>query len=121
LSASTAVPGPAIQRVGSKRGIIAYGSSDPAVKEARDLLESRHDIRTDYLRIRALPFTQDVEAFLREKEVVYVVEQNRDAQMASLLRDFFPDQAAKLRSVLHYDSTAITAQAIVDPIVASGK
>jgi hypothetical protein len=50
-------------------------------------------------------------------EVVHVVEQNRDGQMASLLRDFFPEQALKLHSVLHYDSTAITAQTIVDQII----
>jgi 2-oxoglutarate/2-oxoacid ferredoxin oxidoreductase subunit alpha len=121
LGARAIVPAPLLQSTGSKRGIIAYGSSDPAVLEARDVLEEHHGIRTDYLRLRALPFTAEVEAFLREMEVVYVVEQNRDGQMASLLRDFFPDQAPKLRSVLHYDSTAITAQAIVDPIVAFGK
>jgi 2-oxoglutarate/2-oxoacid ferredoxin oxidoreductase subunit alpha len=121
LSAQSVVPPPILQSSGSKRGIVAFGSSDPAVLEARDLLEAKHEIRTDYLRIRALPFTAEVEAFLREKELIFVVEQNRDGQMASLLKDFFPDQAPKLRSVLHYDSTAITAQAIVDPIVAAWK
>ena len=116
LSARAAVPAPLRDGRGSKRGILALGSSDPAVKEARDLLAERHGLDTDYLRVRALPFTEEVEAFLREMEVVYVVEQNRDGQMASLLRDFFPEQAVKLRSVLHYDSTAITAQTLVDQI-----
>jgi 2-oxoglutarate/2-oxoacid ferredoxin oxidoreductase subunit alpha len=118
LGARSVVPRPLRQGSGSKRGIVAFGSSDPAVLEARDVLLEAHGKATDYLRIRALPFTEEVEAFLREMEVVYLVEQNRDGQMAALLRDFFPDQALKLRSVLHYDSTAITAQTIVDQILA---
>jgi 2-oxoglutarate ferredoxin oxidoreductase subunit alpha len=121
LSAASAVPGPLLQSMGSKRGILAFGSSDPAVLEARDFLLEQHETATDYLRIRALPFTAEVGEFLRKMEVVYVVEQNRDGQMASLLRDFFPEQALKLVSVLHYDSTAIPAQTIVDQILAAGK
>ena len=121
LGACSVVPPPVLDRAGTKRGIIAFGSSDPAVGEARDILIERHDLPTDYLRIRALPFTSEVEAFLHDMEVVYVVEQNRDGQMASLLRDFFPDQAVKLRNVLHYDSTAITAQTLIDQITAFEK
>ncbi len=121
LSASSAVPRPLLQSAGSKRGIVAFGSSDPAVAEARDVLEETYGKNTDYLRVRALPFTEEVKSFLQEMEVIYLVEQNRDGQMASLLRDFFPDQAVKLRSVLHYDSTAITGQTIVDQIIAFEK
>jgi len=117
LGARAVVPRPVLQSTGSRRGILAFGSSDPAVVEARDLLRERHGKDTDYLRLRALPFTEEVEAFLRTMDVVYLVEQNRDGQMASLLRDFFPDQAGKLQSVLHYDSTAIPAQTIVDQIL----
>lgn len=116
LSARSVVPAPLRRTTGSRTGILAFGSSDPAVLEARDLLKERHDVSLDYLRIRALPFTEQVDAFLAEMEKVYVVEQNRDGQMASLLRDFYPEHSAKLRSVLHYDSTAITAQAIVEQI-----
>ncbi len=121
LGARAAVPCPILQSTGSKRGLMAFGSSDPAVVEARDILRDTCGMPTDYLRIRALPFTEEVESFLRDMEVIYLVEQNRDGQMASLLRDFFPDLAVKLRNVLHYDSTAITAQTIVDQIIAFGK
>ncbi len=121
LGARASVPPPLRQGTGSKRGILAFGSSEPAVAEARDLLRERRNKDTDYLRIRALPFTNLVESFLREMDVVYVVEQNRDGQMASLLKDFFPGEAVKLRSVLHYDSTSINAQTIVDQIDAFEK
>jgi 2-oxoglutarate ferredoxin oxidoreductase subunit alpha len=117
LGAKSAVPHPILQGTGSTRGILAFGSSEPAVAEARDMLLETYNKDTDYLRIRALPFTESVASFLRDMAVIYVVEQNRDGQMASLLRDFFPQHALKLQSVLHYDSTAITAQTIVDQII----
>jgi len=115
-NARTSVPQPVIMGEGAKCGIIAFGSSHPAVVEARDLLESWKDLPTCYLRLRALPFTDAVDTFLKDMEVVYVVEQNRDGQMAGLLKEAFPQHAPKLRSVLHYDSLPITAQAIFDQI-----
>ncbi|HWQ07514.1 MAG TPA: 2-oxoacid:acceptor oxidoreductase family protein, partial [Holophaga sp.] len=118
LSAASVVPAPVVQSCGSTRGIVAYGSSDPAVAEARDALWEAHGLETDYLRLRALPFPAEVADFLQAMEVVYVVEQNRDGQMAALLKDFFPEHAPKLRSVLHYDNTAIPARTIVDQILA---
>ena len=117
-NAKTFVPAPIYSGSGCQRGILAYGSSDPAVVEARDILLEQRGMATDYLRVRALPFTDEVIAFIREREVVYLVEQNRDGQMASLLKDFHPELATRLRSVLHYDSTAIPAQTIVDQITA---
>jgi len=116
LGARTALPAPIVAETGSPRAILAYGSSDPAVVEARDLLRERHGKETDYLRVRALPFADEVARFIRDHEVVYVVEQNRDGQMAGLLKDFHPELATRLKNVLHYDSTAIPAQAIVDQI-----
>lgn len=116
FTAKDAVPPPVIDGPGVPRGILAYGSSDPAVVEARDLLREAHGKETDYLRVRALPFTDAVAGFIRAHEVVYVVEQNRDGQMAGLIRDFHPDLATRLVSVLHYDSTAIPAATIVDQI-----
>ena len=116
MSAKAFVPGPVISASGAGRGILAYGSSDPAVAEARDILRESHGMETDYLRVRALPFTDEVAGFIRDRPVVYVVEQNRDGQMAGLIKDFYPEMATRLRSVLHYDSTAIPAQAIVDQI-----
>ncbi len=121
FTAKTFVPKPIISGKGSRRGIMAYGSSDPAVVEARDILLERHDKDTDYLRVRALPFTDEVIDFIRTHDVVYLVEQNRDAQMAGLIKDFHPELATRLRPVLHYDSTAIPAQTIVDQINANEK
>ncbi len=116
LTARASVPEPLLTGPGVQRGILAYGSSDPAVAEARDLLTELHAKDTDYLRVRALPFTDAVEAFIASHDVVYVVEQNRDGQMTNLLREFFPQHATRMKKVLHYDSTAITAQTIVDQI-----
>ena len=115
-NAKAFVPGPLITGTGPSRGLMAFGSSDPAVLEAMALLESEMDLATRYLRIRALPFGDEVEAFLGEMEVVYVVEQNRDGQMAGLLKEAFPAHAGKLRSVLYYDSLPITARAVTDVI-----
>ncbi len=116
LAAGDHVPRPLVSGPGVPRGILAYGSSDPAVAEARDILRQEHGKETDYLRVRALPFTGEVVDFLRTHQAVYVVEQNRDGQMACLLKDFYPELAPRLRTVLHYDSTAIPAATVVDQI-----
>lgn len=118
-TAQNFVPRPILQHVGSSCGILAYGSSDPAVMEARDILAEQHGKPLDYLRLRAFPFTSEVETFLASMERVYVVEQNRDGQMAALLKEFFPAHAPKLRLLLHYDTTALPANAVVDAILAS--
>ncbi len=116
-TAKTHVPGPVFRNQGSSKGILAFGSSDPAVIEAQDLLGGA-GLKTDYLRLRALPFTAGIDAFVKEKQVVYVVEQNRDGQMANLLRETYPEHATKFKSVLHYNGHAIDAQGIVDQITA---
>ncbi len=115
------VPKPVVDDTGSKRGIFAFGSSDPAVKEARDRMREEVGRETSYLRLRALPFTAEVDAFVTSMEVVYVVEQNRDAQMAALLKEFYPEHATKFRSVLHYNGMALDAQTIIDQIAAFEK
>ena len=71
---------------GAKVGIIAFGSSHWAVEESRDQLREEAGLETSYLRLRAYPFTPAVDEFIRRHDRVYVVEQNRDAQMLSLLR-----------------------------------
>jgi 2-oxoglutarate ferredoxin oxidoreductase subunit alpha len=119
-TAKTWVPKPVVDDKGSKRGVIAFGSSDPAVKEARDIL-AEGGMKTDYLRLRALPFTAEVDAFIQLSDVIYVVEQNRDAQMAALLLEFYPQAAMKFKHVLHYNGQAIDAQTIVDQINAFEK
>jgi 2-oxoglutarate ferredoxin oxidoreductase subunit alpha len=120
-TAKSAVPQALVTGPGCPTGILAFGSSDPAVVEARDLLSEVHGLATDYLRVRALPFTDGVGEFIAAHPIVYVVEQNRDGQMAGLLKDFYPQFATRFHSVLHYDSTAITAAAIVEPILANEK
>ena len=116
-TAKSYVPKPVFRQLGSDRGILAFGSSDPAVLEAQDFLAGQ-GLKTDYLRLRALPFTAEVDAFVKGMKVVYVVEQNRDGQMANLLREFYPEHAAKFKNVLHYDGLALDAQTIVDQITA---
>src|SRR5437868_15033880 len=103
---------------GEKIGIIAYGSSDFAVRESRDQLQHEYRIRTDYLRIRAFPFSREVHEFVTKHDRVYVVEQNRDAQMLSLLKlDLNPSQTQKLRSVRHFNGLPIDARSVTDDII----
>lgn len=104
---------------GAEVAILAYGSSHGAVIEARDQLREEAGLRTSYLRLRAYPFTREVERFVDRHARVYVVEQNRDAQMLSLLKlDLTPDQIGKLRSVLYYTGLPVDARSISDEIVA---
>ncbi|HKD44834.1 MAG TPA: 2-oxoacid:acceptor oxidoreductase subunit alpha, partial [Candidatus Angelobacter sp.] len=114
------VPAPVVEAGGkSKTGIIAYGTSHWAVTEARDQLRKEHGIETDYLRVRAYPFTSEVHAFLADHDVVYLVEQNRDGQMLELLKlDAAPQQITKLHSVLHYNGLPIDARSVTDEIAA---
>ncbi len=113
------LPEPVLHQVPkAKFGIIAYGSSDPAAYEAGHLLTKRHGAGAEYLRIRALPAHAAVYEFIERHPRVYVVDQNRDAQMASILRAERPDLAAKIRSVCHYNGTSLDAQTIIDQILA---
>jgi 2-oxoglutarate ferredoxin oxidoreductase subunit alpha len=118
-TAKTIVPRPVIQKVpAAKVGLIAFGSSHWAVEEARDQLREEAGLEVSYLRLRAYPFTPDVDDFIRAHDRVYVVEQNRDAQMLALLRmDGEPALAARLRSVLHYNGLPIDARSITDDIL----
>ena len=119
-TAKTLVPEPVVQNVaGSKVGIIAYGTSHWAVEEARDQMREESGLEVSYLRLRAYPFTPAVEDFIKRHDRVYVVEQNRDAQMLSLLRmDGDPGTAMRLRSVLHYNGLPIDARSVSDGILA---
>ena len=113
------VPAPVIEKDGtSKIGFIAYGSSDFAVRESLDQIKSEYNTDVDYLRIRAYPFAHEIHDFVASHERVYVIEQNRDAQLQSLLRlDLLPDQAVKLRSILHYNGLPIDARSITEEFV----
>jgi len=110
------VPAPVIERApGAEIGILGFGSSHWGIVEARDMLAAE-GLPTDYLLLKALPFTGDVKSFLESRDRVYVVEQNRDGQMAALLKMEYPELAMKLRSILHYDGLPIDAQSIVDQV-----
>jgi 2-oxoglutarate ferredoxin oxidoreductase subunit alpha len=110
------VPPPLVDRVaGSDVGVVAFGSTHHAIAEARALL--REDgVTSSYLLIKAYPFSDEVRRFLESQDRIYVVEQNRDAQMAALLRMEYPDLAPRIRSVLHYDGLSIDARSIADGV-----
>lgn len=116
------VPAPVIDNgAGAKIGIIAYGTTHHAIGECRDQLLAENDLATDYLRIRGLPFNLEIGSFLAQHDRVYVVEQNRDGQMRSLLSLDFPKQATKLRSVLHYNGIPVDARYVTNAILMQEK
>jgi 2-oxoglutarate ferredoxin oxidoreductase subunit alpha len=118
-TARTLVPAPVVvQTDKSKIGIIAFGTSDFAVRESRDQLLKEYGVEVDYLRLRAFPFTRAVHEFVASHERIYVVEQNRDAQMLSLLKlDLAAEQIAKLRSIRHFNGLPIDARSVTDAFV----
>jgi 2-oxoglutarate ferredoxin oxidoreductase subunit alpha len=113
------VPAPVIDvNSDAEFGLIAFGSSHCAMVESRDQLRSRHGLKTSYLRLRALPVSHALEDFVHKHQRVYVVEQNRDAQMLDLIRlEVEASEGAKLRSVRHYDGLPITPGTIVRQIL----
>ncbi len=119
-TAKSLVPQPVVDIVtGAKVGIIGYGSSDFAIQESRDQLREEQGLATSYLRLRAYPFTAELDDFIRRHDRIYLVEQNRDAQMLSLiLIDGDRTQSAKIRSVLHYSGMPIDARSVTDGILA---
>lgn len=99
--------------------IVGYGSSHWAIEESRDQLLREAGASTAYMRLRAYPFTEELEAFIDHHQRIYVVEQNRDAQMLSLMRlALSAERGAKLRKVLHYNGLPIDARSITDEILA---
>ncbi|MGA9342776.1 MAG: 2-oxoacid:acceptor oxidoreductase subunit alpha [Rhodanobacteraceae bacterium] len=100
---------------GSRDGAIYFGSTSPAMAEAIELLQAR-GAGLDTLRVRAYPFADRIGAFIAAHERVFVVEQNRDGQLRSLLIEQFGTDPAKLLPVLHFDGTPITARFIAAAI-----
>jgi 2-oxoglutarate ferredoxin oxidoreductase subunit alpha len=110
------VPKPIIEKErGVKTGIICYGSSYEPVREARDRLKAR-GLKTNHMLIRALPLTSEVNDFLAEHDTVYLVEQNRDAQMAAIIKDENPSLGAKITSILVYNGLPVSAGDVVKQI-----
>jgi 2-oxoglutarate ferredoxin oxidoreductase subunit alpha len=97
--------------------VVAYGSSDGAVREALDILGT-HGLKANYLRLRSFPFGEDVEKFLEDHKLLFVIEQNRDAQMRSLLTLETRVPKEKLRSLLHYSGLPISSEFIVKGVLA---
>jgi 2-oxoglutarate ferredoxin oxidoreductase subunit alpha len=110
------LPAPvAVKDEGSKIGFLAYGSTDCALRESIDQIKQRYGQDVDYLRVRAWPFAPAIHDFVASHERIYVVEQNRDAQLASLLKlDLPAAQAAKLGSILHYNGLPMDAESITE-------
>jgi 2-oxoglutarate ferredoxin oxidoreductase subunit alpha len=116
--ARTLVPKPEIVRnAGNAVGIVAYGTSHHAVVETLDQLESEYGVKADYLRLRAYPFTRELHGFIATHQRVYVIDQNRDAQMMQLIKlDINVNDIPKLRSMRHYNGLPIDARSITDEI-----
>ena len=117
-TARSIMPKPEIKTMdGAEVGIIAFGSVDPAIEEARYHLAQR-GLKTDYLRVRAIPFSTEVMDFIRRHSRNYVIEMNRDGQLHKLLILDFPDQATSLISASHLDGLPLTARWIEDALLA---
>jgi 2-oxoglutarate ferredoxin oxidoreductase subunit alpha len=112
-TAKELVPAPRLRpaRQPTKCGAIYFGSTAPAMQEALDLLDAQ-GLHVDALRVRAFPFGDEVGEFIAEHEQVFLVEQNRDAQLRLMLTSECVVDPAKLIPVLHYDGTPITARFI---------
>jgi 2-oxoglutarate ferredoxin oxidoreductase subunit alpha len=118
-TARSLVPKPVVEDIpGAAVGIVGYGSSHWAIGESRDQLEREHGLRTAYIRLRAYPFTTELSNFIDRYDRIYVVEQNRDAQMLGLMRlELAPPEIAKLRSVRHFSGLPIDARSVTDEIL----
>jgi len=118
LAPESFVPRPEVSTGNSKIGIIGYGTSHWGLIESRDQLRQEYNIETDYLRLRAYPFTREVHDFVKQHDRVYVVEQNRDAQMLTLLKlDLEPALITGLRSIAHIHGLPLDARSVTDELM----
>jgi 2-oxoglutarate/2-oxoacid ferredoxin oxidoreductase subunit alpha len=113
------VPRPELMSAGkTKIGIIAYGTSHWAIIESRDQLRDEYNIETDYLRLKAYPFSREVHEFIEKHDRVYVIEQNRDAQMLSMIKlDIKPELVTRLRSIAHIHGLPLDARSVTDELM----
>jgi 2-oxoglutarate ferredoxin oxidoreductase subunit alpha len=118
VTARTLVPAPELSAsAGAEVGLIAFGSSHWAMLEARVQL-AEAGVRSSYLRVRGLPLHASVAEFVKQHDRVYVIEQNRDGQLAERIKLESPERAARVKSVLHYDGLPLDAQSVVDGVMA---
>jgi len=116
------VPAPVLHSMkGATIGIIAYGSTEAAVQEARHQLNTEHGLKADFLRVRALPFTGEVTKFVAKHDLIYVIDMNRDGQMHQLLTLEYPASATKLVSVAYGDGLPAAAKWVREGILAKYK
>jgi 2-oxoglutarate ferredoxin oxidoreductase subunit alpha len=117
-TARSFVPRPEITKgKNAKIGIIGYGTSHWGITESRDQLRDEYAIETDYLRLKAYPFSREVHEFVEQHDRIYLVEQNRDAQMLALLKlDLKPELTTRLRSIAHITGLPLDARSITDEL-----
>ncbi|HEX7556345.1 MAG TPA: 2-oxoacid:acceptor oxidoreductase subunit alpha, partial [Leptolinea sp.] len=116
VTAEKFVPKPVIQTESSAAfGIMAFGSSDPAIIEARDQFR-KAGFQSNYCRVRAIPFTPEVQKFIEDNAQIFVVEMNRDGQMCQLLQITYPQYANKFIKICHMDGLPLTAKWIRESI-----
>jgi 2-oxoglutarate ferredoxin oxidoreductase subunit alpha len=116
-TAADMVPQPVLRKAtqATRFGAIYFGSTSPAMRESLDVLESQ-GIHLDAMRLLAFPFPESVARFIAEHDKVFVVEQNRDGQMRSMLINELEIDPARLVKIVHYDGTPITARFITKAI-----
>jgi 2-oxoglutarate ferredoxin oxidoreductase subunit alpha len=111
------LPAPVVSGAGARVGVVSYGSSQFAVEESRAQLRAERGLETDHLRVRAYPFSDEVEEFVRKHERVYVVEQNRDAQLAALMKiDLAAELVPRLVPIAHVHGLPLDARSVSDEI-----
>ena len=117
--ASRYLPAPVMREASkpTRLGVIAYGSSDWAVREALDVM-AESGVHANYLRVRSFPFGDDVQAFMDNHDHVFIVEQNRDAQLKILMLAELDVHKSDMTSVLHFNGMPITAKVLVDALSA---
>ncbi|HET9218432.1 MAG TPA: 2-oxoacid:acceptor oxidoreductase subunit alpha [Terriglobia bacterium] len=122
-TARGAVPQPEVEyKPDAKIGFLAFGTTHWAIIESEDQLQKEYGMSVSYYRLRAVPFTKHLVEFFEKHDRVYVVEQNRDAQMAALIKlELSPELGAKIRSILHYSGLPIDARFVTDALVAAEK
>ncbi len=110
------VPSPVVDLMEEANiGIIAFGSTDPAILEARDQMVKK-GIKTDYLRVRAIPFSTEISEFIERHDRNYIIEMNRDGQLHQLLTLEYPEKALNLVSIAYSDGFPLTARFIENSI-----
>ncbi|NWG34301.1 MAG: 2-oxoacid:acceptor oxidoreductase subunit alpha [Chloroflexi bacterium] len=118
VTAKQYMPKPVVYRSpGTKTAIVAYGSTESAIIEARDLLAGEQGIKADFMRVRAYPFTREVDEFLAAYDQVFVVEMNRDGQLHQLLSLAYPQHVMKMKSVAFGDGMPASAKWIREGIL----